>query len=52
MGLEIIGGLKTSWPARNGTPNANADNLTLPDGRRLFAGPAQATDGAPPRPIN
>ena len=37
------------WPARNGTPNANADNLTLPDGRRLFAGPAPATDGAPPR---
>ena len=28
------------WLARNGTPTANAGSVTLPDGRRLFAGSA------------
>lgn len=28
------------WPARNGTPTANASRVTLPDGRRLFSGSA------------
>jgi len=32
--------------ARNGTPTANASRITLPDGRRLFAG-AAPTEGAP-----
>jgi len=32
--------------ARNGTPTANASNITLPDGRRLFAG-AAPNEGAP-----
>ena len=26
------------WQARNGTPTANTSAITLPDGRRLFAG--------------
>ncbi len=26
------------WLARNGTPTANTNAITLPDGRRLFAG--------------
>jgi len=26
------------WQARNGSPTANIDTATLPDGRRLFAG--------------
>ncbi len=26
------------WQARNGTPPANTSTITLPDGRRLFAG--------------
>ena len=30
------------WLARNGTPTANASAIMLPDGRRLFAGAAQA----------
>ena len=34
--------------ARNGTPTANASSITLPDGRRLFAG-AAPNEGAPPR---
>ena len=32
--------------ARNGTPTANASSITLPDGRRLFAG-AAPNEGAP-----
>ena len=32
--------------ARNGTPTANASRITLPDGRRLFAGSAP-NEGAP-----
>lgn len=28
------------WLARNGTPTANTSAITLPDGRRLFAGTA------------
>ena len=32
--------------ARNGTPTANASRITLPDGRRLFAG-ASPNEGAP-----
>ena len=34
------------WLARNGTPTANASRITLPDGRRLFAG-AAPSEGAP-----
>jgi hypothetical protein len=34
------------WLARNGTPTANAGSVTLPDGRRLFAGSAEP-GGAP-----
>ena len=33
--------------ARNGTPTANASSITLPDGRRLFAGAATPAEGAP-----
>lgn len=33
--------------ARNGTPTANASRITLPDGRRLFAGAATPNEGAP-----
>jgi hypothetical protein len=33
------------WLARNGTPTANAGSVTLPDGRRLFAG---SNDGRTP----
>lgn len=29
------------WQARNGTPTANTSAITLPDGRRLFAGAPQ-----------
>jgi hypothetical protein len=36
------------WLARNGTPTANTSSITLPDGRRLFAGTAPA-EGADPR---
>lgn len=35
------------WLARNGTPTANTSSLTLPDGRRLFAGSAPNEGGAP-----
>lgn len=35
------------WLARNGTPTANTSTITLPDGRRLFAGPAPTEGGAP-----
>lgn len=35
------------WVARNGTPTANTSSITLPDGRRLFAGAASPTEGAP-----
>ena len=34
------------WLARNGTPTANASSVTLPDGRRLFAG-AAPNEGGP-----
>jgi uncharacterized protein DUF6152 len=33
--------------ARNGTPTANASRITLPDGRRLFAGAPTPNEGAP-----
>ena len=33
------------WQARNGTPTANVSNITLSDGRRLFAG--SSNDAAP-----
>jgi hypothetical protein len=36
------------WRARNGTPTANTDAITLPDGRRLFAG-AAPNEGGPPK---
>jgi len=29
------------WQARNGTPTMNTNTITLPDGRRLFAGAPQ-----------
>lgn len=32
------------WLARNGTPTANASTITLPDGKRLFAGAAPGTE--------
>ncbi len=32
--------------ARSGTPTANASRVTLPNGRRLFAGPAPGSAGA------
>jgi len=35
------------WHARNGTPTANTNTITLPDGRRLFAGAAPNEGGAP-----
>jgi hypothetical protein len=35
------------WLARNGTPTANTGSITLPDGRRLFAGTAP-NEGGPP----
>lgn len=35
------------WVARNGTPTANTSRITLPDGRRLFAGAATPNEGAP-----
>ena len=34
------------FQARNGSPTANARNISLPDGRRLFSGTAQG-EGAP-----
>ena len=36
-GTEVIA---EGWLARNGTPTANTSAITLPDGRRLFAGTA------------
>jgi hypothetical protein len=36
------------WLARNGTPTANTNAITLPDGRRLFAGSAPS-EGGPPK---
>jgi hypothetical protein len=35
------------WLARNGTPTANTSTITLPDGRRLFAGAGPTEGGAP-----
>ena len=35
------------WLARNGTPTANTNSITLPDGRRLFAGSAPSEGVAP-----
>lgn len=35
------------WAARNGKPAANTNAITLPDGRRLYAGTAP-TEGGPP----
>jgi len=37
------------WLARNGTPTANTSSITLPDGRRLFAGTAPNEGPAAPR---
>jgi hypothetical protein len=37
------------WLARNGTPTANTSSITLPDGRRLFAGTAPNEGAAAPR---
>ncbi len=34
------------WLARNGTPTANTNTITLPDGRRLLAGTAPNEGGA------
>jgi len=36
-GTDVIA---EGWLARNGTPTANTSAITLPDGRRLFAGNA------------
>jgi hypothetical protein len=37
--------------AKDGTPTANATNVILPDGRKLFAGSSgTGTPGAPPEP--
>jgi hypothetical protein len=44
-GLEVT---IEGWLARNGTPTANTSSITLPDGRRLFAGTAP-NEGAAPR---
>jgi len=38
------------WLARNGTPTANTNTITLPDGRRLFAGTAPNEGTAPRSP--
>lgn len=35
------------YQARSGTPTANARNITLPDGRRLFSGVAQPEGASP-----
>jgi hypothetical protein len=42
----VVGTVVTidGWLARNGTPTANAGSVTLPDGRRLFAGSAAPGD--------
>jgi hypothetical protein len=37
------------WLARNGTPTANTSSITLPDGRRLFAGAPPNEGAASPR---
>ncbi len=42
-GLEVT---IEGWLARNGTPTANTNTITLPDGRRLFAGPGPGEGGA------
>ena len=44
-GLEVT---IEGWLARNGTPTANTNTITLPDGRRLFAGSGPG-EGAAPR---
>jgi hypothetical protein len=36
------------YQARSGQPVANASSITLPDGKRLFAGAAPTEGGAPP----
>ena len=36
------------YQARSGQPVANASSITLPDGKRLFAGAAPSEGGAPP----
>jgi hypothetical protein len=43
-GTEVIA---EGWLARNGTPTANTSTITLPDGRRLLAGPGPNEGGAP-----
>lgn len=35
------------WAARNGKPAANTNTITLPDGRRLYAGNAPSEGGPP-----
>ncbi len=42
VGLEVT---ITGWRAKDGSPTANANTVTLPDGRRLFAG--SSGTGAP-----
>jgi hypothetical protein len=42
LGTEL---LIKGFRAKNGTPTANANTITLPDGRRLFAG--SSGNGAP-----
>ena len=37
------------YQARSGQPVANASSITLPDGKRLFAGAAPSEGGAPPQ---
>lgn len=47
----VVGTVVTieGWPARNGTPNANAGTIRLSDGRQLFSEPPSAapSSGAP-----
>ena len=38
------------WLAKDGSPTINASRVTLPDGRRLFAG--SSGNGAPPPPTD
>jgi hypothetical protein len=42
VGTEVT---VTGWRAKDGSPTANANTVTLPDGRRLFAG--SSGTGAP-----
>jgi len=35
--------LVSGWQARNGSPTANVNSITFPDGKRLFAGSSNAS---------